>query len=355
MNQIAPDADLRTSESIFPSVAVVILNWNGKNFLQQFLPSVLSSTYKYKRVIVADNASTDDSVLFIKEHFPMVEIIINPVNEGFAKGYNSALKKIESDYYVLLNNDVEVSAGWIEPIVKLMEQDKNIAACQPKILSYADKNKFEYAGAGGGWIDNLGYPFARGRVLDYCEDDHGQYDEAKPCFWASGAALFVKAHLFHKAGGLDEYFFAHQEEIDFCWRLQLNGYIVFCEPASVVYHVGGGSLHKSNSNKTYLNFRNNLIMLYKNMPLQEKPWKLPLRWLLDVVAAFKHLFAGDGAHFIAVGKAWCHFFSWIFLHQHKSVFAQERMPINHGRYNGSIIRDYYLKKKKRFSEIVRNK
>lgn len=355
MNQIFPDTALINPGALQPAVAVVILNWNGKKFLEQFLPSVLASTYKNMRVIIADNASTDDSVIFIREHFPSVEIIINDVNEGFAKGYNSALKKVESGYYVLLNSDVEVCPGWIEPIINLMEQDKMIAACQPKILSYADKTRFEYAGAAGGWIDSLGYPFARGRVLDFCEEDHGAYNEAQPCFWASGAALFVKAGIYHQTGGLDEYFFAHQEEIDFCWRLQLNGYRVYCQPASVVYHVGGGSLPKSNSRKTYLNFRNNLIMLYKNMPWQAKLWKLPLRLLLDTTAAIKHLSAGDIAHFMAVGKAWLHFFSWIIRYQHKSVFAHQNNNIKYGIYNGSIIWDYYLEKKKRFSEIVSNK
>ena len=220
-----------------PSVAIVILNWNGKNFLEQFLPSVLSSVYENKRVIVADNASTDDSVAFVKANFPEVEIIINNSNEGFAKGYNTALKQVQSDYYVLLNSDVEVTANWITPVIELMESDAAITACQPKLLAYKNKSLFEYAGASGGWLDTFGYPFSRGRVFDVCEEDKGQYNDAQPCFWASGAALFVKASAYHEMGGLDEYFFAHQEEIDLCWRMQLAGYKVYVQPASVVYHV----------------------------------------------------------------------------------------------------------------------
>ncbi|MEO6405681.1 MAG: glycosyltransferase family 2 protein [Ferruginibacter sp.] len=355
MNERLPCTDFVNKNSQLPSVAVVILNWNGKSYLEKFLPSVVASTYKNTRIIVVDNASTDTSVLFLKEHYPKIERIINPVNEGFAKGYNSALKKVEADYYVLLNSDVEVTAGWIEPMIKLMEQYPNIAACQPKVLSFGNKQQFEYAGAAGGWMDCLGYPFARGRVLDYCEEDLGQYDNASPCSWASGAALFVKAKLYHQAGGLDEYFFAHQEEIDFCWRLQLNGYDVYCEPLSIVYHVGGGSLPKTSKTKTYLNFRNNLIMLYKNMAFKEKIWKLPLRLFLDIAAGAKHLFAGEAGHFVAIGKAWLHFIRWIILHQHRSLFPNKIIQKKDGRFPGSIIWDYYVKKKRRFSEIVGDK
>ena len=197
-----------------PLVAVVILNWNGKHFLEKYLSGVLASTYQNKKVVVADNASTDDSIIFLKQHFPTVEIIVNKTNEGFAKGYNLALKQITADYFVLLNSDVEVTPGWIEPVVELMKKDKMIGACQPKLLDEKNKKYFEYAGACGGWIDTFGYPFARGRVLEEMEEDKGQYDTAVPCFWASGAAMFVKAALFNSLGGLDEYFFAHQEEID---------------------------------------------------------------------------------------------------------------------------------------------
>ncbi|MEO6357560.1 MAG: glycosyltransferase family 2 protein, partial [Ferruginibacter sp.] len=222
-----------------PVVAIVILNWNGKRFLEQFLPSVISSSYLNKKVIVADNASTDDSIAFLQQHFPQVEILQNDTNEGFAKGYNTVLQQVTADYYVLLNSDVEVTPGWIEPIIELMESNAAIGACQPKMLTDAARHLFEYAGACGGWLDNFGYPFARGRVFDVVEEDKGQYNDAQPCFWASGAAMFVRADMYHVLGGLDEYFFAHQEEIDFCWRLQLAGYKVYVQPASVVYHVGG--------------------------------------------------------------------------------------------------------------------
>ncbi len=241
--------------SSLPEVAVVILNWNGRTYLERFLPFVISSTYNNLRVIVADNASTDGSIEMLREKFPSVEIIINPENEGFAKGYNTALKQIDSPYYVLLNSDVEVSRGWITNIIRLMERDELIAACQPKILSYNQKFKFEYAGACGGWIDKYGYPFARGRVFDHCEKDEGQYNTAEECFWASGAAMFVRSKVFHEAGGFDEFFFAHQEEIDLCWRLQKKGFKIYCEPSSVVYHVGGGTLPVGDKRKVFLKFR----------------------------------------------------------------------------------------------------
>lgn len=338
-----------------PSVAIVILNWNGKKFLEQFLPSVLSSEYANKRVIVADNASTDDSVDFLKTHFPQVEILLNNSNEGFAKGYNTALKQVQSDYYVLLNSDVEVTSGWIAPVITLMESDNTIAACQPKLLAYNNKNQFEYAGAAGGWIDKFGYPFSRGRVFDVCENDNGQYDTPMQCFWASGAALFVKASVYHELGGLDEYFFAHQEEIDFCWRLQLAGYKVYVQPASVVYHVGGGTLPKGNSKKTYLNFRNNLIMLAKNFSLSDAIWKIPFRIGLDAVAAWKALLSGDGGYFTAILKAHIHFIKWMLFDKKQSVFPKMKARKPGGWYNGSVVWQYFIKKKKTFLEIVDNK
>ena len=349
MNHHPPDI------SLMPTVAVVILNWNGKKFLEQFLPSVISSTYNNKRIIVADNASSDGSITFVENNFPQVEIIQNESNEGFAKGYNSALKKVEADYYVLLNSDVEVTPGWIEPVIELMLSDSSIAACQPKLLAFNDKSMFEYAGACGGWIDKLGYPFARGRLFEDCEKDKGQYNGAQECFWASGAALFVQSKIYHELGGLDEYFFAHQEEIDLCWRIKLAGYKVFVQPASVVYHVGGGTLPKGNSRKTFLNFRNNLIMLYKNLAVADKWKKIPLRILLDAVAAWKALLGGDGGYFIAVIKAHVHFFKWLFFHRKASLFVKGKKELTTGIYNGSIVWSYFIKKKKTFLEIVGNK
>lgn len=338
-----------------PSVAVVILNWNGKDFLKKFLPSVIASSYSNKRIIVADNASSDGSLNFLKEFFPAVEIIVNSKNEGFAKGYNSALKNVHADYYVLLNSDIEVTSGWIEPIINLMENDSAIAACQPKILDEKKRGFFEYAGACGGWIDSLGYPFARGRVLEKMEKDNGRYDNAAACFWASGAAMFVRASVFNDLGGFDEFFFAHQEEIDLCWRMQRSGYKIFVQPASVVYHVGGGTLPKGNSKKTYLNFRNNMIMLYKNTPGPELLLKLPARIFLDIVSALKALLGGDTGYFFAVAAAHRHFIKWFLFDKRKSLFVRTENKKISGRYRGSILWQYYFKKKRTFWEIVGSK
>ncbi len=335
-----------------PTVAIVILNWNGRKFLKEFLPSVLNSDYSNKRIIVADNASTDDSISFLQSHYPQVEILQNSTNEGFAKGYNTALKQVTADYYVLLNSDVEVNSNWIAPIIELMEADASIAACQPKILSYAQKDSFEYAGAAGGWLDKFGYPFSRGRIFDVCEIDKGQYNDAAPCFWATGAALFVKAAIYHELGGLDEYFFAHQEEIDFCWRLQLAGYKVYVQPSSIVHHVGGGTLPKGNSRKTYLNFRNNLIMLYKNLSAGAALWKIPFRFSLDAISAWKSLLSGDSGYFLAIMKAHFHFMSWCLFHQKESIFPIRKSRKLSGWYNGSVVWAYFVKKKKTFEEIV---
>ena len=338
-----------------PSIAIVILNWNGKKYLEKFLPSVMASTYTNLRVVIADNASTDDSIAFIKKEYPGVEIIINDKNEGFAKGYNSALKKVNADYYILLNNDVEVTPGWIEPVITLMESDPKIAACQPKLLSFDDKNSFEYAGAAGGWIDSFGYPFTRGRVFDTCEKDMGQYDEASSCFWSTGAAMFVRAAVYHEMGGFDEYFFAHQEEIDLCWRMQLFGYKVFAEPKSLVYHVGGGTLPKGNSRKTFLNFRNNLIMLSKNLPFLNACWKIPFRLSLDAVFAWKSLLNGDTAVFTSIAKSHFHFFYWLIVIKNTTPKPKNPFCTFGGWYHGLIIWDYFLKNKKTFKEIIGNK
>jgi GT2 family glycosyltransferase len=273
-----------------PKVAIVILNWNGQNYLEKFLPSVLATAYDSMEVIVADNGSTDGSVSFLEKHFPQVRLIRFNENNGFAKGYNLALQKIQADYYAILNSDIEVLPGWLKPIINLLEQDKFNAACQPKLLSYNNKTIFEYAGGAGGWLDSFGYPFARGRVFDICEEDKGQYDTTERVFWTTGAAMVIRSSVFNEMKGFDEYFFAHQEEIDLCWRMQLAGYKLYCCPSSVVYHVGGGTLPRGNSLKTYLNFRNNQIMLYKNLPWSQKWWKIPFRIFLDSVSAWKGAF-----------------------------------------------------------------
>lgn len=338
-----------------PSVAVVILNWNGKKFLQQFLPSVTASTYKNYVVVVGDNASDDDSVNFLTTHYPQIKIIRNPVNEGFAKGYNTVLRQVQADYFVLLNSDVEVEPGWIEPVIALMESDPAIAACQPKILSYNDKTFFEYAGACGGWLDAYGYPFSRGRVFDVCEKDGHQYEDVQQIFWATGAALFIRASLFNEMGGFDEYFFAHQEEIDLCWRLQLAGYKIFVQPSSVVYHVGGGTLPMGNKTKVFLNFRNNLVMLTKNLSPAEALFKIPFRIVLDSIAAWKGLLSGRGITFIAILKAHLHYWKWVFFHRKKSVFKGNRNKKLHGMYYGLVVWKYFINRKTTFSEIVKNK
>ncbi|RXK58427.1 glycosyltransferase family 2 protein [Lacibacter luteus] len=333
-----------------PAVAVVILNWNGRKFLQQFLPSVLASTYPNLRIIVADNASTDDSVAYVEQIFPTVEVLISKENYGFAKGYNHFLQKVQSDYYILLNSDVEVEQGWIEPVISLMESDASIAACQPKLLAYHNKTEFEYAGAGGGWIDMLGYPFSRGRVFDELEKDEGQYNNATPIFWASGAALFIRADRFHAMQGFDPFFFAHQEEIDLCWRLQRAGYKIYVCPQSVVYHVGGGTLPTGSNRKVYLNFRNNLVMITKNMPWSELWWKLPLRLALDGLSAWKELLAGKGGYWLAVYNAHMAFCEWALGRQKRNTQAY---PVLQTVYKGSVVYQYFLKKKKKFSEIVK--
>lgn len=302
---------MHSNEKYFPTVAIVILNWNGKAYLEKFLPIVLKSSYENKTVIVADNASTDDSVLFLRNHYPGVRLIENAANEGFASGYNKALQQVNSEYCILLNSDVEVTEQWIEPVIAIMEANKKIAACQPKILSFKQKKYFEYAGAAGGWIDSMGYPFSRGRVFDCCETDNGQYNNASPCFWATGTAMFVRTEVFKQLAGFDESFFAHQEEIDLCWRMQLAGYAVFVQPASVVYHIGGGTLPSGNSRKVYLNYRNNLVMLYKNLPVSEKIWKIPVRLVLDGIAACRELVSADAGYFMAVIKAHMYFYGWL--------------------------------------------
>ncbi len=339
--------------SSLPSVAVVILNWNGKHYLEKFLPSVLNSTYSNMRVIVADNASTDDSILVLRNAFPQIEVIQLKKNFGFAKGYNEALKFVESDYYLLLNSDVEVKQSWIEPMVHLLQSNDLNAACQPKILSHQNKEWFDYAGAAGGWLDIYGYPFARGRVFDVCEKDQGQYDTTTEVFWASGAALLIKRTLYRKMNGLDEYFFAHQEEIDLCWRLKLEGYKIFCCPQSVVYHLGGGTLPKGDSIKTFLNFRNNQIMLAKNLSWSEKLWKIPYRLALDQLSAVKGLINGEFGYFRIIIKAHLHFFHWLIFQPKR--FKQYNTGLKHltAVYHRNVVWQYFLRKRQTFNDIVK--
>lgn len=337
-----------------PEVAIVILNYNGRKHMETFLPSVLASTYSNLRVIVADNASTDDSVAFLQQQYPGVELLTHPVNEGFAGGYNWALQRVKADYYVLLNSDVSVTPGWIEPVIALMESTPRLAACQPKLLSWKEPGCFEYAGASGGWIDSLGYPFSRGRVFDVCEEDHHQYDAIAPVFWASGAAMFVKAAVYHELGGLDAAFFAHQEEIDLCWRMQLAGYRIMCCPQSVVYHVGGGTLPRG-GRKVFLNFRNNLIMLCKNLPWYEKIWKLPVRLGLDAISAWKGLLGGDTAFFTAIVRAHWAAVTWLVTKHYSRQHKRKPLSSLEGTYRGTVVWKYFVRKQTHFSEIVGKK
>ena len=333
-----------------PKVAIVILNWNGLHYLQKFLPSVLQTTYPNIEIIVGDNASTDKSVSFLKENFPQVRIIENSQNFGFTGGYNRVLKSVEADYYVLLNSDVEVTPAWIEPVISLMESDQNIAAAQPKLLAYNDKSKFEYAGAAGGYLDKFGYAFCKGRIFDSCEEDNHQYDQTSEIFWASGAAFFIKKNCWIEAGGLDADFFAHMEEIDLCWRLKNKGYKIMYCPDSVVYHVGGGTLSIESPFKTYLNFRNNLLMIQKNLPLSKAILIIFIRFWLDFLSIIKYLSNGNMKNAMAVSKAHFHFFVKLSHTQKKN--PKDFSLINKtGIYNRSIVWQYFGLGKKRFSDL----
>ncbi len=284
------------------TVAIAILNWNGKNWLEKFLPSVILHS-EDAEIYVIDNASTDTSIQFLKSDFPLVKIIQNQKNSGFAAGYNEGLKSIKTDIYCLLNSDVEVTENWISPIIKLFSENKDIAAIQPKILDYNQKDKFEFAGAAGGLIDNLGYPYCRGRIFDDIEFDNGQYDDETEIFWASGCSLFIRSEDFWKMNGFDERFFAHQEEIDLCWRLKNEGRKIYYTGKSFVYHVGGGTLKKENPQKTYLNFRNNLTMMLKNLPSSKVFFILFFRLNLDGYAAFYLAYKNGWRHLWAIFKS----------------------------------------------------
>ncbi|TAF31461.1 MAG: glycosyltransferase family 2 protein [Cytophagales bacterium] len=335
-------------------LAVVILNYNGQEFLKAFLAGVCHhSSIEAVEVVVADNASTDDSLAFLAANFPRVRVIALPQNYGFSKGYNEALKQIEAQYYVLLNSDVEVSVRWIQPILSLLETHPEVGAAQPKIMAYAQKTHFEYAGASGGYLDALGYPYCRGRLFDTCEPDQGQYDEPTEVFWATGACLFVRASLYHQLGGLDDDFFAHMEEIDFCWRLKNAGHKLWVVPQSVVYHVGGGTLNKINPRKTFLNFRNNLMMLHKNLPASYLFCVIFARLCLDGLAGLQFLAKRQWAHCWAIVKAhWAYYAAWPSLQSKRKAIKlfkkheayAETKPI-------SIIWQYFFRKRKHFSDI----
>jgi GT2 family glycosyltransferase len=334
-------------------IAIVILNWNGKELLKRFLKNVVEHSQHAAEIIIADNASTDGSIEFLKENFPQLRIISFSENYGFAGGYNKALRETDSEYLILLNSDVEVTAQWIEPIIDLMEKNPEIACCQPKIKSWHQKELFEHAGASGGFIDKYGYPFCRGRMFVTLEKDTGQYNDVQEIFWATGACLFIRSKVFHEMNGFDEEFFAHMEEIDLCWRMQNKGYKIYCVPQSQVFHVGGGTLPKYHPGKTYLNFRNNLMMIHKNLPSSTLFFVLMIRFILDGIAGLKFLFEGGVQDCLAVIKA--HFY----FYRHYSKRKQKRDEIqrsikNHNNkniYQHSLVINYFIKRKKFFSEL----
>ena len=328
-------------------VAVVILNWNGRELLEKFLPAVVKFSAQ-ATVYVADNASTDNSVVYVSEFFPSVKIIQNKVNGGYAKGYNDALKSLSEDIFVLLNSDVEVTENWLYPVISEFEKNNSVVAAQPKILDYKNKDYFEYAGAAGGFIDKFGYPFCRGRIFNTVEKDDGQYNDVSEIFWASGACLFVKADAFWQAGGLDEDYFAHQEEIDLCWRLQAKGGKILYVGASKVYHVGGATLAALNPKKTFYNFRNSLLNLLKNAGGTIVFSSIFIRMLLDAVAAFQFLLQGKPKHFLAVLKAHFSFYGFIpkFL-QKRGKFASKSKYFS----TKSVVFQYFIKRKKVFNEL----
>jgi GT2 family glycosyltransferase len=335
-------------------VAVVILNWNGKSFLDSYLPSVTKySTGQEVQVVVADNFSTDGSVAFLRSTFPDVRVIELDKNYGFAGGYNKALEQIDAKYFVLLNSDAEVTENWIAPVIERFEQDDKIAAAMPKLLSWHNKDYFEYAGAAGGFIDKYGYTFCRGRIFDELERDNRQYEKESEIFWSTGACTFIVADLFRKAGGFDADFFAHMEEIDLCWRLKNMGYKIIYTPLSTVYHFGGGSLPKSNPWKTYLNFRNNLWLLYKNLPDKWLHRKMTARLFLDGLSVLKFFSAGMVGEGVAVVKA--HFTFWtsiVQIRRKRKAIAHLRVKSNHKEiYQKSIVIDFFIRKKRLFSQL----
>ncbi len=342
-----------------PLVAVAILNWNNEELMKDFLPSVLATEYDNFETYVIDNGSTDNSLEMLASKFPTVKIVKLDDNYGFVGGYNRGLKEIPADYFVLLNSDVEVSKDWIEVVIGEMKKDPTVGAAQPKILAQKQKTHFEYAGACGGFLDKWGYSFCRGRLFDDYERDEGQYDEKMEVDWASGCSLFIKSSLYFKVGGLDENFFAHFEEIDLCWRLRRAGYKVMVYPEASVFHVGGATLSAESPFKTYLNFRNNLIMMLKNVPGNQLLQRLFVRLCLDGIAALRFLFSGKFASFKAVVKAHWSFELGIFKYWRSrkaanNLVKENRLgpPRSNQIYSGSILKDYFLSGKRKFSDII---
>lgn len=334
-------------------VAIVILNWNGRKMMEQYLPSVIAHS-QGATIYVADNASTDDSLEWLHIYNNKVKTILLDQNYGFADGYNRALKQVEAEYYVLLNSDVEVTPHWLEPLIDYMDTHSDVAACQPKLLSFVDKTKFEYAGAAGGFIDRFGYPFCRGRLFDTVEADNGQYDTKEEVLWATGACLLIRSTDYWKADGLDGRFFAHNEEIDLCWRLRIMGRKIVCLPDSVVCHLGGGTLPKGNPRKTFLNFRNNLTMLYKCLPNKDLQYVMRWRWVLDYLAAWQTLILNRNyGDFKAIYQARRAFKKWRkdFEDDRRRIQTERKETEIPERKKYSLLWQYYAKGKKHFSDL----
>ena len=334
-------------------VGVVVISYNGKELLEKFLPRILKTDYNDFEVYVIDNASTDGTGKYLASAFPEVKVIAIPENKGFTNGYVEGLSQITNEYYILVSSDIEVSDNWIHPVIDLMESDVSIAACQPKIKSYDDKKMFEYSGSAGGFIDYLGYPFCRGRMFFSMEEDNGQYDDIREVFWASGGCLFIRSKLYHSAGGLDNDFFAHMEEIDLCWRLKNMGYKIMVCPKSVVYHVGGHIIAYGSPGKIYRNFRNSLITNLKNMSLFEALWKIPLRMALDNIYQTKVLFSGNFSEFLNITKAHIHFLFYLprWIGKRREVNKLVNKRNKSGIYPNSIVWAYFVKKKEKFSNL----
>jgi GT2 family glycosyltransferase len=329
-------------------IAIVILNWNGQKLLEQFLPSVVDFSSKEATIYIADNASKDSSINYVKSSFPSIKIIENDINGGYAKGYNDALKSIDADIYCLLNSDVEVTQNWLKPVIDIFKSEKNTAIIQPKLLDFKNKTKFEYAGAAGGFIDLFGYPYCRGRVFNHLETDKGQFNDVKEIFWASGACLFIRAKVYHQLEGFDEDYFAHQEEIDLCWRTQNIGYKIKYVGSSLVYHVGGATLQQANPHKTFLNFRNSLLNVVKNVP---KKWFLFVifsRLLLDGIAGIKFIIELRPIHTWAIIKAHYSFYKNLnkFLKKRKKLLKKENYNLH-----TSIVWQYFVLGRKKFHQL----
>ena len=336
------------------TTAIVILNWNGEKYLQQFLPILTKYTPDTDvEIIVADNASTDSSLQVMKDYFPAIRTIVLDRNYGFAGGYNKALEQVDADYYVLLNSDVEVTDNWLSPMLNFMNENENVAACQPKIRSYYNRTSFEHAGASGGFIDQYGFPFCRGRVFGVVEEDKGQYDDNIDVFWATGACLMVRSKVFWKVGALDSEFFAHMEEIDLCWRLKSRGYRVVCVPGSIVYHIGGGTLHVDSPHKIYLNFRNNLLLLYKNLPTDLLRRTMFWRRIFDYSAAFQFILTGKFQNAKSIFRARSDYKKMLpdFLEKrNENILYSTNLNIAE-IYLDSIVFSYFLKNKRTYNSL----